>query len=65
MTVGTEKKLGKRLGVTQADIKKVRAREMALTNQAMMALQAGRAQEAKKILAKRDTQSAWLRTYSW
>lgn len=57
--------LGKKLGVTPAQIKKVRAEEMKLTNQAMMAMQKGFIAEFRRLIEERDAQTDWLRTYAY
>ena len=57
--------LGKRLGVTSAQIKKIKRLETQYTNQAQQALQAGNITAFKNLIAERDAQTAWLRAYAY
>ena len=57
--------LGKRLGVTAAQIKKIKSLETYYTRQAMNAMVAGNTEEFKRLIAERDCQTSWLRAYAY
>ena len=57
--------LGKKLGVTSAQIKKIKSLETKYTNQAQAALMSGNVQAFKNLIEERDAQTAWLRAYAY
>lgn len=57
--------LGRKLGVTSVQIKKIKRLETQYTNRAQQALQAGNITAFKNLIAERDAQTAWLRTYAY
>ena len=57
--------LGQKLGVTATQITKIKRLETKLTNQAQAALLAGKVDAFKNLIAERDCQTDWLRTYAY